>query len=322
MIGLDAFSVRNSASKSVMDAIRRRIWRIFFEPRQRTLGTFFLDPCDHIGRERLVMGDRYEANCLEAIGRLIVALKLGQGLALDAGANIGNHACWFASWFAHVVCVEPGKVASLVLEANLVLTRQTNWEVFRCALGDRQGRGNLHIVRNDNLGSSQVTITSEGVGEFPVICGDNILTECAHPELPLTFIKIDVEGDELAVLSGLRTAIEKHKPLICVEALDETRWMGIKAMLSERGYSRFMALRPVDLYHNAIARSFSLIRGKRWRMAAVTKNFPPGGYEMIFCLTQTHWDRLGWRAGLSLTNLNGARPLAASGLPSAFRPPT
>ena len=175
---LDPLSFHVSPSRSAVNAVRRRIWRWLYAPAQVDLGSFYCDPHDHIGSERIIMGGLYEGETLAVLGTVIERLGLGKGAALDVGANIGNHACWFAERFDNVLCVEPGRVASMVLEANLHARKIRNASVHRCALGSCEGAGFLDVVSEENLGSSVVR-KSGGEGEFRILRGDDFVSEVA-----------------------------------------------------------------------------------------------------------------------------------------------
>lgn len=263
--------------------LRRRLWRMLFAPAQQRLGSFFLDPRDHIGRERLVVGDVYEAAALGAIDELIEPLGLGRGMAIDVGANIGNHACRFVRQFQHVLCVEPGRVAGLVLEANLTASGQCNWQIEHCALGELEGSGTLCVIDQVNLGSSRVFASETGRGQFPVHTGDNLLAASETPKLPVTFIKLDVEGAELAALKGLRQTLSRDHPLICVEALDKELWKAMQDFLSAIGYTTYLVLTR-ELARVTFPR-LTPAANARGSLGALPDLFRPGGYEMVFCLT-------------------------------------
>lgn len=279
-----------SPARVLSDALRRRVWRLLFAAGQTRSGAFFLDPRDHIGKERIVTGDRYEAVVLWAIGELATKLALGRGMAIDGGANIGNHACWFASRFAHVLCVEPGKVAGLVLEANLTASGASNWEIARCALGDADGGGTLDVVNDFNLGSSRVVVTEGAAGDFPVHTGDGIVARCRRAELPVTLIKLDVEGAEGPALRGLQQVLMRDQPLVCVEALDPQRWGEIRQFLSSLGYSTFLVMTRSRAGGGGWLAD--ALRGRRWSLEALPDAFPPGGFEMVFCLTRSQREAL------------------------------
>lgn len=284
--------IRLPLMEFLANAMRRRVWRMLFAQAQERLGTFFLDPRDHIGKERLVTGDRYEAVGLRALDELVTRLGLDPGMALDGGANIGNHACWFASRFAHVLCVEPGRVAGLVLEANLIASGRTNWQIAHCALGDREGSGSLEIVDKVNLGSSRVVPSHGAIAAFPILTGDELLATHQPPDLPVTLIKLDIEGAELLALTGLKGTLATSQPLICVEALDSERWMPIQALLASEGYDTFLALTTDWPTGSPLSRWFALLGGRHWSLTAIPHSFPAGGYEMVFCLTRQQAGKL------------------------------
>ena len=269
------------------------MWRYLYSPSQSRLGSFFIDPRDHIGADRLITGERYEQAYLDQLEYLIKLLGLQNGIAIDAGANIGNHSCWFTSQFTHVLSFEPGRVAALVLEANLLKTNTHNWEIFKCALGDKSAFGKLSVIDEVNLGSSQVSIVADNQFEFKVVRGDDVLQghELAT-ELAVTLIKIDVEGAELSVLQGFQACIEKNQPLICIEVLDETQWRLINTFLKKCGYVFFMV--PTTSHHSGKNKSriTSLITGIRLGMSELKDEFSAGGYGMVFCLCNKHLNML------------------------------
>lgn len=287
--GTRSISTRRPMGRAVADAVRRRIWRSFFAPHQHELGSFFLDPRDHIGAERIVMGDWYEGQLLALLGRVIERLGLGTGSVLDVGANIGNHACYFAPRFRHVICVEPGRVASLVLEANLYASGVRNFEIHRCALGNDERAGVLDQVSDDNLGSSVVRKV-DGESEFKIVRGDQLLQQASVTDLRL--IKIDVEGAEVEVIEGLADTLAAKKPLVCVEVLEEPRWSEIRRLLLAASYVEWFVAVPATQSQGIIGRIWSTLRGKQLHLTPLPATFPAGGYGMILCMTNSHVARL------------------------------
>ena len=85
-LGPPSFHV--SSSRSVANAVRRRIWRWLYAPHQMRLGSFYCDPHDHIGAERIIMGEAYEESTLTVLDAVIQRLGLAKGTALDIGANL------------------------------------------------------------------------------------------------------------------------------------------------------------------------------------------------------------------------------------------
>lgn len=277
---------RRGPGRLVADGVRRWLWRTWFEHAPRRLGSFFLDAGDHIGRERLISADRYEAANLHAIEMLMRRLAGENGIALDIGANIGNHSCAFLPWFEHVVSVEPGRIASLVLEANLLASGRRNWSLARCALGSAAGEGFLREVAPGNLGSSALGARGDGEEPVRITAGDDLLAEQGLGQSRVALLKVDVEGAEVEALRGLAKTLARDTPVVCVEALEGHRWNELRSLLGEHGYAHFMALR-------ADCRGWTrLLRGEALLLEPLAAPFPPGGFDMVFCLTREQWERL------------------------------
>lgn len=136
----------------------------------------------------------------------------------DIGSNVGNHAI-FALKFLHaaqVIVFEPNPIAISILLANLGL----NGLLDRCdtrhlgiGLSDRSEGGKSIHARSRNLGAATISDTEEpGTGSISLRRGDEVLASVS-PD----FIKIDVEGMEMAVLNGLSDLLNRCKPTLFVE---------------------------------------------------------------------------------------------------------
>lgn len=139
---------------------------------------------------------------------------------VDIGANIGNHALFFAKRMraARVIVFEPNPLALAPLMANIVLNRLEHvivTEHLGIGLADRSGAG-FGMGRQDrNLGATPLR---EAAGEIAVETGDRLLAG----ETP-DFIKLDVEGMEMDVLAGLQATIARARPCMLVEVCDVNR---------------------------------------------------------------------------------------------------
>lgn len=107
---------------------------------------------------------------------------------------------------------QPGYQAIYVFEPNAKnlevararLSDDPRVRLVPAALGEREG-----VVRFAEAGSSS-RITAEGGVEVRVEPLDNFV------DVPFTFLKMDVEGAEAAVIAGARRVIETHHPKIAV----------------------------------------------------------------------------------------------------------
>jgi len=170
-------------------------------------------------------GEFFEREELDAISQLV---KPGAQI-LDIGANIGNHAVYFATKMqaSRVVVVEPNPLALAPLVANIVLNKLTHvidMSALGVGLSDASQSG-FGMKRHDrNLGATKMF---EGRGHLTVHAGDDLF-EGETPD----FIKIDVEGMEMKVLSGLKRTIENNRPVILIEVDGENdaafvAWCGV-----------------------------------------------------------------------------------------------
>ena len=159
-------------------------------------------------------GEFFEA---EELSMLAKTIKSGAHI-FDIGANVGNHAMFFATRLgaARVVAIEPNPLALAPLVANVLLNRLENvidLGFLGVGLSDVSG-GGYGMKRHDrNLGATRMFA---GKGTLEVYRGDDLL-EGEAPDL----IKIDVEGMEIKVLSGLDGIIAAHRPIILIEVDEE-----------------------------------------------------------------------------------------------------
>lgn len=151
---------------------------------------------------------------------LFLAPVMGQmkeGVALDVGANVGNHAIAFADHFAKVFAYEPNPEVHELLVIN---TRtRPNVRTFNYGLGARRATARF-LEGQGNLGESRVmdegAAAPEGssVIEVKLERMDDVLS---GGKRPVSFIKIDVEGHEAQVLEGGAGILSGQAPLVVFE---------------------------------------------------------------------------------------------------------
>lgn len=200
---------------------------------ERDEGQFRLrhsDPNDHIWKSVRDTGKFYEAEFLDALGR---DLKAGD-LVLDVGANIGNHAIYFAGVCdARVIAFEPNPAALALLKENISANGlRRRIEVRDYALGARQGQADFDLsVATGNLGAVRLTMAETGEAKV------RRLDDVELPDPP-RLIKIDAEGMDFDVLRGAEALLREHLPIVAVEAGDRKHYNEIADFLGELGYLR------------------------------------------------------------------------------------
>jgi FkbM family methyltransferase len=153
-----------------------------------------------------------------------------EDLVFDVGANIGFTALLFRQAGARVIAFEPSPKAFRLLARNL----EGKGDARRLAVAERPGR--LFFEECDQLNLSH--LADSGI-EVEAVTIDSLV------ERP-TFIKIDVEGHEAAVLRGARETL-KGGPTIFFEALDAAALAESSAIISEANPAyRIRAVTPMN----------------------------------------------------------------------------
>jgi FkbM family methyltransferase len=177
-------------------------------------------PRDWIGRA-IVIDGLYERDLLELLAtQVFPGLCRPKAVALDVGANIGNHTVFFSRHFQHVIAFEPNPVAQHILRANILFNGCADVDVVDYGLGKRNEELFLNIPAG-NLGAATFC-TDQGVSKGSVKCtlkrGDDVVTELLPEGASIAFVKIDVEGFELDVIDGLAQTLNAHQPVVAFES--------------------------------------------------------------------------------------------------------
>lgn len=135
--------------------------------------------------------------------------QFAAGLALDIGANIGNHALYFAERFARVIAFEPNPTIGALLRFNA--DQVDNLDVRAYGLGDVAGQFSQFVEPGNLGGSSLITDQSGPSVDVEVRRLDD------EDVGKIALIKIDVEGFETRVLQGAEATIKMHRPVVVFE---------------------------------------------------------------------------------------------------------
>ena len=131
-------------------------------------------------------------------------------VALDVGANVGAYAVLLGQWVGasgRVYAFEPSPVAFRGLVRHIELNARDGVVTpVAAAVADRDGTGDLIVA--GTAGESRLAggVERGRTLSVPTVTIDSF---CAREGLQPSFIKIDVEGAELAVLRGARETIRR-----------------------------------------------------------------------------------------------------------------
>lgn len=179
--------------------------------------------------KRITIGDRQFAiasddNYLAEIGssfepdmcKLFSFLLRPHFHVVDIGANIGCTTLLFAGLTASVKSFEPSPSTFKFLRKNVDTAGLKNVELHNFGLGAKDEELTLTFAPNNRAGGfvSNLTQASTGhtVESIQIKKGDDLLSDQT-----IDFLKIDVEGFEQHVISGLKNVIGSNKPIVVLE---------------------------------------------------------------------------------------------------------
>lgn len=156
---------------------------------------------------------------------------------LDIGGHIGSHSIFWAGvvGVARIYNFEPVASTFDIQAKNIAINELGEIvKTFQLALGEKSARGRVSIPDEQNMGSVQVLEDIDG--DCAIESLDSLLEAGAFRESDtISFVKIDVEGFESAVLRGGKNFFARYKPLILVEIFDK-RKREVFSLLETFGY--------------------------------------------------------------------------------------
>jgi FkbM family methyltransferase len=191
--------------------------------------------------------------------RVLEAFARRGDVTVDVGANTGLYAFQLARLVGRggrVHAFEPDPVSVAILQA--LGRHQANLTVHPIGLSDRSDQATLHVpvFAGRRLGAlATLSAPHDGTEverESVSIRVEPLDATLAHSERPISFIKIDVEGHELAVLRGSEKTLRRFQPamLIEIEQRHQQQEIGVTFQyLSGLGYAGYAIgprrLRPI-----------------------------------------------------------------------------
>ncbi|MDD3579717.1 MAG: FkbM family methyltransferase [Desulfobacca sp.] len=138
---------------------------------------------------------------------------------LDIGASVGQHSLFMSQFCAQVHAFEPYARARERLQEKIALNQLQNIMVHSVGLGAHNEDLEFYAPVGHNIGVGSFLAhhrhKHQPIGKLRVVNGDDYLSGLALPRLDL--IKIDVEGFEAYVLSGLSSTLKRFRPLLVME---------------------------------------------------------------------------------------------------------
>ncbi len=152
------------------------------------------------------------------LARFLVANLKPKDVFYDVGANYG-----FFTYLASELCKEVHSFEPIPSLAEVVAENSKEYkvQVNSIALSDIKGTAQLHTSESTGLSTLNAAATTihtytydaSKIMSVPTTTLDEYVANHAAP----TFIKIDVEGGEEAVIRGGENFLRTHSPIVCME---------------------------------------------------------------------------------------------------------
>jgi FkbM family methyltransferase len=157
----------------------------------------------------------------KTITEMLVASLQSARCFVDAGAHLGWYTCIAARHMPQgkVVGFEMDSLNFALLKHNIAINQCTNAEVYNLALSDTPGVVNykrdanrpspeFHLQDHEEHGESTPFVSVQSVS-----LDDFFISRGIAPDV----VKIDVEGAEMKVLTGMRHTLRVYKPILFLE---------------------------------------------------------------------------------------------------------
>ena len=217
----------------------------YFRPRSCPGGSFWIrhsgteyfipERCekDHILDQMRKLRNFYELDLLECMRSRLQA----GGVAIDVGANIGNHSLYFAAVMGlRVVAFEPVQGNRDLLCRLIELNKQhVQIDVIATALSDQEGDVRLSAPAPGNSGTFRISGEVDGCPAKTERL-DEALRRLGVAMEDVRVLKVDVEGHELQVLEGAPELLSQANPMIAIEVFTMSLFDSVLDKLRPLGY--------------------------------------------------------------------------------------
>jgi FkbM family methyltransferase len=189
-----------------------------------------------LGLTTITLGHFEDAEC-----RTLCNLAPRGSTAIDVGANVGVIAIPLARAVGPdgtVAAVEPLPENVRRLQANAALNALTNISIWQVAASEHAGQIDLQVAEDAAYGSTESI--SPGMAQAGVVSVearplDMIWADLGSPKVSV--VKIDVEGAEAGVIRGASALLERHRPVLMLEANSASHLAELADLLKPYGYS-------------------------------------------------------------------------------------
>lgn len=218
---------------------------------RNSLGPMCASTSDLITHRIIATGsfERVQFDALDALitgSSNIAGLNIRKdGIFLDVGANIGLFSIRYQPYFSKVLAIEANPITFHVLQANILLRGCKGLHAICIGASNRTAPSSLKVDKDGMLGWSSIDDSEvlKNRDTFQVDIDlmeiDNILSiHCS--DLPVSIIKLDIEGHEIAALEGAARTLDKFHPVVLYEKNSPAGIDVCASFLMGFGYDKFV----------------------------------------------------------------------------------
>jgi FkbM family methyltransferase len=212
-----------------------------------------------------------------AVVRLLCEVLTKEDTFIDVGAHIGFFTCVAAALAGRVYSLEMDPKCIPLIERNLNANQFTDVDVVNVAASNVVGK--LHIPSLAFPNPALMVAAGQGASTLSVdaVTLDQFMRD---NQIAPTFIKIDVEGSEFKVLTGMKDLLKRGGFMMLVEIhCEKLEQLGassrdVLCLLEQYGWSMY----EINEY-----REFDL------KMASIDSDSELLGCPMLFATKDSHW---------------------------------
>ncbi len=168
----------------------------------------------------------FNKNYIENINFHLLKNVQANSLYLDIGANVGTTTIPVALLHPNVIVhsFEPNPTINIKLKQHIKMNAVKNVTVFDFGMSDKSSKSKFYFssVKKGNHGTSSLRRNSDisSPAELDIQLR-TVDEQYQDSSIPISLIKIDVQGFEMEVLEGAQHTIERFKPVIIFEQEDQ-----------------------------------------------------------------------------------------------------
>ena len=186
----------------------------------------FIVPIDHRFGFWFVDNDYLKSRFLDIAAILAVTLGHRKGTVIDIGTNIGLFLYLVTAFdkSRRYIGFEPNILAAAYLQRFIDRNKLQNHNVIPMGLSDQTAVLDLMLSYEVDVSATVIpNIRTKDQYSFSrkvlVNTGDSVLPRLLEDSEDIALVKIDVEGAEKEVLSGLEATVNRYRPVIIFEVL-------------------------------------------------------------------------------------------------------